>query len=105
MDSIHLTIAPGVFFDPTIRKDLEVGEEYVMLDATGLKRIGLTPAQMKLLLRLEHAGWVVMHQITPRRRLLRLSSWEDHLARVQNDPDFWDNNENRRRWRLACLSI
>lgn len=103
--SLMITVAPGFYIDPTIRKDIELGEDYVMLDNHGLRRIGLTPAQTKLLLRLEHAGWIVLHQITPRRRLLRLSSWTEHLRRVSQNPDFWDTPENRRKWRLACLAV
>jgi hypothetical protein len=100
-----LTVAPGVFVDPMVRRDIEVGEEYLMLDTVGLKRLGLTKAQTKLLLRLDHCGLIVLHQITPRRRLLRMSSWREHIQRVSADPEFWERADIRRKWRIACLAI
>ncbi len=100
-----IAIAPGVYIDPLARRDLDPREDYVMLDAAGLKRLGLTPAQDKLLRRLEYAGLIKCHQITPRRRLLVLSTWQRHLEAVDSDPDFWEKPENRRRWRIACLSV
>jgi len=105
MPNTLITVAPGIYIDPLIRRELDPTEEYVMLDAAGLKRLGLTPAQEKLLLRLEYAGKVRIHKITPRRRLLTLSSWKAHLAAVDSDPEYWDKPENRRQWRLACLAI
>jgi hypothetical protein len=103
--STLITVAPGVFIDPLIRRDIDPAEQYILLDATGLRRLGLTGAQEKLLLRLEYAGLIKTHKITPRRRLLNLSSWQRHLEAVDADPDYWDHPERRRRWRLACLAV
>jgi hypothetical protein len=105
MANTLITVAPGVFIDPLIRREIDPAEQYILLDAAGLKKLGLTSSQEKLLLRLEHAGLINTHKITPRRRLLNLSSWQRHLDAVDADPDFWENPDRRRRWRLACLSI
>ena len=99
-----IAICPGIYIDPLQRKDLDPAEDYVLLDAAGLRRLGLTPAQDKLLRRLEYAGLITCHQITPRRRLLKLDTWRRHLANVDADPEYWEKPENRRRWRVACLS-
>lgn len=100
-----ITVAPGVFIDPLIRSDLDPAEQYVLLDSNGLRRLGLTPSQEKLLLRLEYAGLIKTHKITPRRRLLSLSSWQQHLHAVDADPEYWEKPDNKRRWRTACLAI
>ncbi len=100
-----ISVAPGVFIDPIIRREIAPGEQYVLLDYAGLKSLGLTPSQEKMILRLDYAGLIKTHKITPRRRLLSISSWQQHLDAVDRDPDFWDRPENKRRWRLACLSI
>jgi hypothetical protein len=99
-----ITIAPGVYVDPLLRTDLDPEEKYVLLDAHGLKRLGLSAAQERLLLRLDFAGLIKLHQITPRRRLLNLSTWQQHLRNVDEDPEYWKKAENLRRWRVACMS-
>lgn len=99
-----ITVAPGVYIDPLVRSDIEPTDEYVLLDANGLRRLGLTPSQEKLLRRMAYAGLIKTHQITPRRHLLKLSTWQQHLQNVEQDPEFWEKQENIRRWRVAVLA-
>lgn len=99
-----ITIAPGVYIDPLVRKEIEPTEEYILLDSNGLKRLGLTASQEKLLRRMAFAGLIKTHQITPRRHLLKLSTWQQHLQNVERDPEFWERRENIRRWRMAVAS-
>jgi hypothetical protein len=101
-----ITVAPGVFVDPAIRHDIDPRQEYVLLDAAGYRSLGLTEslAHRKLINRLEYAGKIKCHQITPRRKLLCLSTWRKHLTAVETDPDFWDRPEHKRTWRIACMS-
>jgi hypothetical protein len=99
-----ITIAPGVYMDPLLRTELDPDDKYVLLDAQGLRRLGLTAAQERMLLRLNHAEMIKIHQITPRRRLLSLSTWQQHLRNVDEDPEFWRKHDNIRRWRIACMS-
>ncbi len=54
-----------------------------------------------VLRRLITAGFVEGHQPTPSCYLLNLHSYFDHLARVQADPEFW--NELRRAQYSAAL--
>jgi hypothetical protein len=100
-----ITIAPGVFIDPLQRTELDPQDQYVLLDAHGLRRLGLSASQEKLLLRLDYAGLIKLHQITPRRRLLNLSTWQQHLRNVDEDPDYWKKTDTLRRWRMACMSV
>jgi len=101
---VLVSVAPGVWIDPIARRDIPP-EDYVLLDAAGLRRIGLGASQEKLLRRLEYAGIIKCYQITPRRRLLAMSTWRAHLAALDADPEYWERPENRRRWRTACLAV
>jgi hypothetical protein len=98
-----ITVAPGVYIDPLVRTDIDTSEEYILLDAHGFRRLGLTPSQDKMLRRLEYAGRIKTYQITPRRRLLKLSTWRAHLREVEENPEFWEGAEIQRRWRAAKL--
>jgi len=104
-DRVLIELAPGIWIDPLKRQDLSPRQEWVLLDQKGLARLGLGQSQMKLLERLDHAGRIEVFKITPRRKLLKLSSWRDHLEGVRSDPELWERPEMRRRWRLACLAI
>ena len=99
-------VAPGVYLNPFERRDIEPGEHgYVLLDDKGLARLGLSATQSKTLQRLDHCGLIKLYQITPRRKLLLLSSWEEHLKQVREDPEFWERPAMRRKWRVACLAM
>ena len=100
-----LTVAPGVYVDPTVRKDIEPGEEYLLLNAEGMNKLGLTAAQLKLIRRLDYCGFIVVHKLTPQRSLLRMSSWNEHLRQVRNEPDFWERPDIKKKWRLSHLAI
>jgi hypothetical protein len=91
--------------DPLLRGDIDHKDKYVLLDAHGLRQLGLTPSQERLLLRLDRAGLIKVHQLTPRRRLLNLSTWHQHLRNVDEDPEFWRKHDNLRRWRIACMCV
>lgn len=105
MGKTLITIAPGIYIDPLQRTELEPEGKYVLLDAQGLRSLGLTPAQERMLLRLDRAEMIKIHQLTPRRRLLNLSTWQQHLRNVDEDPEFWRKHDNLRRWRIACMSV
>jgi hypothetical protein len=105
-----LKAAPGIYIDPVERK--EIAEEmqgregdFVLLDAYGLKRLGLNKHNRKTLQRLYLAEMITMYRVSPARYLLKLSSWEQHLKRVAEDNSFWDRPQNKKKWRNACLAI
>jgi hypothetical protein len=100
-----VTIAPGIYIDPLMRREIDITQQYILLDAAGLRSLGLSSSQEKLIRRLEYAGCITIFRIAPRRRLLSLQSWNAHIDAVAGDPDFWDKPENKRRWRIACLAI
>lgn len=104
-----LRAAPGIYIDPVERK--EIAEEmdgkesdFVLLDNYGLSRLGLNKHNRKILHRLYLAGLVTMYRVSPQRYLLKLSTWEQHLRRMAEDPDFWDKPENIKKWRVAILA-
>lgn len=100
-----ISVAPGLYVDPSARADLDPRQAYVLLDEMGLRSLGLGPGQLKMMERLDHAGLIEIFSVTPRRKLLKLSSWNAHLATVRRDPEFWDRPDIKRRWKLACLSV
>lgn len=109
MPGTLLKAAPGIYIDPFERKDIAAevkgnGADFVLLDDYGIKRLGLTPHSRKSLQRLYLAGMITMYRVTPGRFLLKLSSWHQHLERVEQDPDYWDRDENIKKWRVAILS-
>jgi len=100
-----VSVAPGVWIDPLARNDLDTRAAYVLLDSHGLRRLGLGLGQMKMLERLDHAGLIEIYSVTPRRKLLKLTSWDVHLARVRREPDFWEQPKIKARWKLACMAV
>jgi len=100
-----LIAAPGLYVDPFINKDIEPGERYLRLNAEGLAKLGLGPEQLKQVKRLDYCKFVVIHKLTPKTYLLRLSSWESHLQKVRDEPEFWEEPETKRLWRLARMAI
>jgi len=100
-----MKIAPGLYLDPIERKDLKANQEYVLLDDHGLAKLGLGKEQSKTLDRLAYCGCITVCKITPRRKLMLLASWMQHLEAVQQDPEYWEKAEMRRKWRVACLAM
>ena len=100
-----VSVAPGVWIDPILRHDLDTRSAYVLLDEHGLCRLGLGLGQMKMLERLDHAGLIEIYTVTPRRKLLKLTSWDVHLARVRRDPDFWEKPMIKAKWKLARMAV
>lgn len=106
MEKPLISIGPGIYIDPIERKDLAAeAREWQVLDARGLESLGVGPSQMRTLMRLEHASYIDVRRITPYRYLLNMATWRKHLAAVKSDPEFWEREENRRRWRIACLAV
>jgi hypothetical protein len=69
-----------------------------------LVRLGLGENGWNTLRRLMRAGFVQGTAVAPATTLLDLTSWENHLQAVQEDPEFWDADspagaENLRRYR------
>lgn len=86
--------APGIFVDPIKRHELALAPdvEWERLDDAGMKRIGMSDQQENSLLRLAEAGFITIARVTPRLLLLNMQSWREHIARVANDPWFWDQD-------------
>jgi len=106
MEKTLISIGPGIYIDPIERKDLAAdSREWQVLDRRGIESLGLTSSQMRTLMRLNHASYIDVRRITPYRHILNMHTWRKHLAAVQDDPDFWDKEVNRRRWHIACLAV
>lgn len=94
-----LEVSPGLFVDPTVRRECANGSGWVLLDPKGMQQLGLPWNQRRQLWRLNEAGFIRMAIYTPKMALLELQSWREHLVRVQ-DPWFWDKDgANLRKYR------
>lgn len=73
-------------------------EKLVKVDAGLLKMLGLSYPTMR---RLGFAGFIEVIKPSPSRMLINLDSYYNHLARVAEDPEFWDRPENLKAYAQA----
>ena len=73
-----------------------VPEETHMVRVTGgvLRALGME-RQMRTLKRLAQAGFVEMILVAPHTWMLNLDSWYNHLRRVAEDEEFWEEGQGR----------
>jgi hypothetical protein len=92
-------IAPGVFVDKSIRRQISQNRKVMLLDEAGYRALGLTEKQRNSLWRLCEAGMLKIYPVTPRVRLLDMQSWNEHMERLESDPWFWDDPANIQHYR------
>lgn len=107
MEKNLIQVAPGIYIDPVERRDMQgkAMPSYEVLDDVGLARICLRRSQMRTLLRLEHAGCIRLIKFAPRRFLIDLDSWQQHLKACQSNPEFWERPEMQRRYKIAKQAV
>lgn len=54
------------------------------------------------LYRLINGGFVKGRQSTPNTREISLESYFEHCRKIEDDPDFWQNKDNQRRFNQAA---
>jgi hypothetical protein len=80
---------------------LPITERLFALTEPLVKRLGFTDGDASTLQRLATAGFIEIVRVSPHRRLINLDSYYNHLRRVAEDPEFWDNEDNRAAYREA----
>ena len=80
---------------------LPITDRLVALTPPLVKRLGFSDDDASTLQRLATAGFIEIVRVSPHRRLINLDSYYNHLRRVAEDPEFWDNEANRAAYREA----
>jgi hypothetical protein len=65
------------------------------------KAVKLLGVKYHIIRRLMRGGFIRSSQLSPGLHHIDLPSWFEHMAAIRNDPDFWANERNRRRYREA----
>jgi len=69
-------------------------ERLAPLDAALVHRLGFGSDRGRTLKRLAKAGFIEIIYPTPKRPLINLDSYYNHLRRVAEDPEFWEKKDN-----------
>jgi hypothetical protein len=75
---------------------LPITERMAALDAALVRRLGFSSDRGRTLKRLAMAGFIEIVYPSPKRALINLDSYYNHLRRVAEDPEFWKNDANRK---------
>jgi hypothetical protein len=75
---------------------LPITERLAALTAALIKRLGFSSDRGRTLKRLAMAGFIEIIYPSPRRALINLDSYYNHLRRVAEDPEFWQDEANRK---------
>lgn len=79
-----------------------VNEQWIRLTADVMKAFGFTTGRGSTLFRLARAGFIEVVPIAPHTNILNLSSLYGHLARVAEDPEFWDEDTPQGKARMKA---
>ncbi len=85
---------------------IPLGGKYIRLSISLCTELGFRDLdrgrKYETLKRLNRAGYIEMHHVSPGCWLLELDSWFRHLAACADDPDFWDEDGDERRHYLEA---
>lgn len=75
-------------------------EQWMRLNSKTVKLLGME-GQWHTLMRLGRAGFIEILRPAPNFHMLNLTTWWGHLARVAEDPEYWDRNtpDGRKRFK------
>ena len=74
-------------------------EQWMRLCSANVRLLGME-GQWHTLMRLGRGGFIEISNPAPRYHMLNLTTWWGHLARVAEDPDYWDASTPKGRARL-----